>query len=134
MDKLMLDLLSAWNSHDTSLLAALYSEDFEGQDIGEPTPQQGPSGVVQSFSRYLRAFPDIAFCAEESIQAGDRTVLVWSAQGTHLGPLMNIPATGRPIVLRGVSVFTVKAGKISRALHLWDMAGVLRMMMLLPEL
>jgi hypothetical protein len=47
---------------------------------------------------------------------------------------MNIPPTGRAIVLHGVSLLTVSSGKITRASYLWDVAGLLRCLGLLPEL
>ena len=56
------------------------------------------------------------------------------AHGTHLGTLMNIPASGRSVSVRGVSVFTLAAGQVSRATYIWDVAGLLRTIGLLPEL
>jgi hypothetical protein len=47
---------------------------------------------------------------------------------------MNIPATGRPVTVRGVSVCHVEGGRIVRAMHIWDVAGLLRAIGLLPEL
>jgi steroid delta-isomerase-like uncharacterized protein len=134
MQDLIARLIDAWNSHDPERVAAFYSPDFQGKDVAEAAPQEGPDGVRQSFRRYMQAFPDLRFSAEDVIRDGRRVVLVWSAQGTHRGTLFNIPPTGRSITIHGVSVLTVSNDKISRALYIWDMAGLLRSMALLPEL
>jgi len=47
---------------------------------------------------------------------------------------MNIPPTGRAVAVRGTSVLTVEDGKIKRAFRIWDVAGLLRSIGLLPEL
>jgi hypothetical protein len=58
----------------------------------------------------------------------------WQAEGTHQGPIMNIPPTGRRVQVRGVSILEVKDGLIVRGQYIWDLAGMLRHMGLLPEL
>ena len=59
---------------------------------------------------------------------------MWTARGTRRGPLLNIPATGRQVEVRGVSVLTYRERKLFRALYLWDLAGLLRDIGLLPSL
>ena len=66
--------------------------------------------------------------------SGERVVVVWTARGTHLGALMNIPASGRMVTVRGVSAFRLRDGQITQAEYIWDVAGMLRDIGLLPEL
>jgi len=134
MEKIIYHLVDACNSHDAEGVAALYSEDYVGQDVAESHLQYGQPGIRHSVGLYLSAFPDVKLTAEEIIRQDGRAALVWSARGTHLGPLLNIPATGRLVVIRGVSVLTIVNNKISRALYVWDLAGLLRELALLPEL
>jgi hypothetical protein len=47
---------------------------------------------------------------------------------------MRIPPTGCDIAVRGISVLTVENGKVTRGLYIWDVAGLLRSIGLLPEL
>ena len=126
--------LEAWNAHDIGRLVALYAPAYEGMDVGDARPQRGLQGVRQTMARYLHAFPDLHFTEETTIVQGDRVALVWTARGTHQGKLMNIPPTGHPIEIRGASVFTLEGGKIKRATVIWDVAGFLRAIGLLPEL
>jgi steroid delta-isomerase-like uncharacterized protein len=83
---------------------------------------------------YFDAFPDLHFTPEEIIVQDDRAVLAWIGRGTHRGKLMNIPATGRSVEIRGVSLLTIKDNQVQRGLYIWDVAGLLRTLGLLPEL
>jgi len=132
--ELIRHLIAAWNSHDPERVAALYTEDYEGIDVGEPGPQYGPQAIYQSVSRYLAAFPDLEFTEDEMICEGDHVALVWTARGTHRGTLMNIPPSGRKICLKGMSRHVISEGKIVRSLYVWDLAGLLRDIGLLPRL
>ena len=137
-------LTDAWNSRDPRRVTALCTEDYEGENVGEARPHRGPAGLAASVASYLKAFPDLYFTVEEMIAQPDptsnsgsghgRVVQVWTARGTHRGPLLNIPATGRQVEVRGVSVLTYRERKLFRALYLWDLAGLLRDIGLLPEL
>jgi len=132
--QLVTELLEAWDAHDPDRVAAFYAQTYEGTDVGEAKPQRGPEAIRQIAARYLRAFPDLKFTQEETIIQGQRVVLMWRVHGTHRGRLMNIPATNRPIEIRGMSLLRVKDKKIMRETSIWDVAGFLRSIGLLPEL
>jgi predicted ester cyclase len=83
---------------------------------------------------YLRAFPDLDFKCEHIIAESDRAAIMWRARGTHRGVLMNIPPTECVVDVRGVSVLTIRDGKIQNGFYLWDIAGLLGSLGLLPEL
>ena len=127
-------LTEACNTHDIERVAALYAPSYEGIDVGHAMPHHGPDEVRQVLKRYLQAFPDLQFRLEEMLTESQHIVLVWTAEGTHRGPLMNIPATGRKVQVRSVSVLTVRDQQIVHGLYIWDVAGLLRHIGLLPEL
>jgi steroid delta-isomerase-like uncharacterized protein len=132
--RLVRDLLEAWNVHDPERIESFYAQQYEGVDVGQAKPQRGPQDVSRLVKRYLQAFPDLRFVDEEIVVQGNRAALVWTARGTHAGELMHIPPTGRSIAVRGTSVLTVENGKVTRGLYIWDVAGLLRNIGLLPEL
>ncbi len=132
--RLVTDLLDTWNAHDIDRLATFYAPEYEGVDVAYATPRRGPEEVCQTMILYLQAFPDLRFTIEELIVQDNRVALAYMVRGTHQGKLMNIPPTGREVVVRGTTFFTVKDSQITHGLHVWDVAGVLRSMGLLPEL
>jgi steroid delta-isomerase-like uncharacterized protein len=83
---------------------------------------------------YWQAFPDLQFRVTDRIVKDSRVVVIWVAVGTHQGTIMNIPATGHKVQVRGVSIIDVENDQIVRGQYIWDLAGMLRHMGLLPEL
>lgn len=126
-------LVDAWNEHDIERAVAFYAPTYEGLDVAQAAPQQGPQAIRQMLTRYFDAFPDLHFTIETLIETNP-AVLVWRASGTHRGRLMNIPATGRPITVLGTSLLTLDGEQIARGLYIWDVAGMLREIGLLPDL
>ena len=84
--------------------------------------------------KYWQAFPDLEFTLTDVLVDEARLAIVWMAEGTHQGTIMNIPPTGHRVEVRGVSILDVEDGLIVRGQYIWDMAGMLRHMGLLPEL
>lgn len=128
-------LIEAWNAHDAERVCAFYALDFEGVDLSQPrAPVQGPAGMQNLLAAVWRAFPDLELICEETIVDCERVAIFWLAKGTHQGRLLNIPPTGRSVQWRGVSWLTWEDDKIRQAAYLWDLAGLLRMLGLLPDL
>jgi steroid delta-isomerase-like uncharacterized protein len=132
--QLIADLIAAWNTHDLDQATAFFAANYEGLDVAQAAPQIGRTGIRAALARYFEALPDVRFTLDDLVVAGERAVAVWTARGTHLGTLMNIPASGRNVAVRGVSTFTLRDGQIKQATYIWDVAGMLRAIGLLPEL
>ena len=127
-------LTKAWNSHELEQVLPCYSEEYEGVDIGEAKIQHGREAVREMLLRYWKAFPDLRFTVRSTVAEGNRIAISWLAEGTQQGPIMNIPPTGRKVEIRGVSIIDVKDGLVVHGEYIWDLAGMLRHMGLLPEL
>lgn len=127
-------LVEAWNAHDPDQIALLHAPDFTGVDVGVAFPIRGRPGAQRAAAAYLRAFPDLHFVVERMVAAGDQVVLMWKARATHRGEVMSIPATNRVVDVQGVWVLTVLGEQIERATCVWDVAGMLRGLGLLPDL
>jgi steroid delta-isomerase-like uncharacterized protein len=134
IEQFLNNLVNAWNSHDLDAAAQFYADDYAGLDVAQREPHRGPTGIREFLARYHRAFPDYRFTTDEVIVENNRAVLVWTARGTHRGSVMNIPPTGRAINVRGVSVLTIENAQVKNAIYIWDVAGLLRNIGLLPEL
>lgn len=133
-EDIIAELLAAWNEHDAGRVATLYSTQHEGFDSGLREPLKGAAAVQSYYADFLRAFPDSRIRAEEVVREGNRYVVAWQAEGTHLAKLMNIPPSGKYVRIRGISILTVKDGKFIRSDTIWDMAALLRTIGLLPRL
>ncbi len=131
---LLNDLLTAWNAHDVERVVACYALDYEGIDVSQAVPQVGIAGIRLTAELYMQAFPDLCFTTVQQVVEGNQVSWAWRSLGTHLGTLMNIPPTGRIVSVYGVSLLTLHNDKVQRGLYVWDVAGLLREIGLLPEL
>ncbi|HJR82281.1 MAG TPA: ester cyclase [Anaerolineales bacterium] len=124
----------AWNSHDIEKVLDFYSPHYIGDDVGQASLLRGHEGLRTMLEMYWKAFPDLQFAVTDVVVQDSRVATIWVAEGTHQGPIMNIPPTGHKVEVRGMSVIDVEDGLIVRGQYIWDLAGMLRHMGLLPEL
>lgn len=127
-------LITAWNAHDPEAIAALYAPDFVGQDVAQAEPHRGPRAMRKLTAFYFRAFPDLHVTLDDLVVEGGRAVLVWTWRGTQRATFMHIPPTGRSVTVAGTTLIYVSAGLIHGGTRIWDLAGLLRGLGLLPDL
>jgi steroid delta-isomerase-like uncharacterized protein len=134
LNPILAQLVDAWNSHDAAHVASFYAADYVGMDVSESEQQRGPEGVRHTVQHYLNAFPDLQLTQGETIVNDNRAAIKVTVRGTHQGGIMHIPATGRSTEIHGVAFLTFENEKITQASYLWDVAGFLRSIGLLPDL
>jgi steroid delta-isomerase-like uncharacterized protein len=128
------NLIAAWNAHDLDLIQSFYGLKCVGVDVSQPDTHQGRSGIRRMVAGYFTAFPELHLTLEQTVCNGEHVVAVWTARGVHRGNFMQIPPTGKPICVRGVSLMLLQDGSIQHLTNIWDVAGLLRAIGLLPEL
>jgi len=112
----------------------LLADSYEGRNVPLGTTVCGREDVRKSLETLLHAFPDLSIRIHGILDGSDSLVLYWSATGTHRGDFERIPATGRETTASGSSLFHFDGAVILDGLHVWDFAGLLRSMRLLPAL
>jgi hypothetical protein len=70
---------------------------------------------------------------EDVFATDDRIAVRFVIRGTHTGSFFGIPATGRPLVIAANVLMHVADGKITRLFGMFDEAGMLRQMGVLPR-
>lgn len=105
--------VEARNTHDVEAFVAFF-------------PADRREHVRQAFNGTSEAFPDVHITIEELIGEGDRVVLRWSFQGTHLGLYQDIPATGKKVNYTGIDIYTITAGQIASVVREQDNLVVLQ--------
>jgi len=133
VEQLLGQLATAWSSHDTEKVVALFTDDCVYEDV--------TFGVVNRGKAELRAFANNVFAsapdfkieptAEFAADAGGS--MEWVMSGTHKGDFPGMPATGKPFSsVRGASVVEIHGDKLRRCSDYWDAATVMRQVGLLP--
>jgi steroid delta-isomerase-like uncharacterized protein len=134
IDDFLKAFIAAWNAHDVHAVANHYAPNYEEIDVSRTEPVRGAESVRRTLAYYLRAFPDLKITLDDRLIDGERAALYWTWTGTHRGTFMHIPPTGHQVKVRGASLIVLENGKIRRGLRIWDLAGLLRDLKLLPEL
>jgi len=120
-----------WNKHNIDAFDKYFTSNYvyhsaEGDMNGEQY-----KGLCQA---YFTAFPDLHITTDDLIAEGDKVTKIWTAHGTHKGELMGIPATGKPIAVKGIEVFRLADGKIAELWASMDNLGMLQQLGIIPPL
>jgi steroid delta-isomerase-like uncharacterized protein len=94
---------------------------------------RGIEAVKGFVAAYRTAFPDAVSTVEDQIAEDDRVATRWQARGTHLGPMGDLPATGRAVEVDGVTVERFEGGRIAEVWVVQDELGLLRRLGAMPE-
>ena len=113
------------NAGDIDGFGALLADDFVEH---EETPGLAPTkqGVIDFFTMYTAAFPDLRMTPEDVLSSGDKVVVRVKATGTHEGDFMGVPATGRSIDVQLIDI--VRFGDYGLAHEHWGVFDAMTMM------
>jgi steroid delta-isomerase-like uncharacterized protein len=72
------------------------------------------------------AFPDVRATIHDQTAEGDKVWTRKTFHGTHLGPFMGVPPTGRKIAVDVMDVFRIEDGKLAEHWGISDMLGLMQ--------
>lgn len=99
------------NQHNLAAIEELFSPNFVDHSSMAAPPYL--EGTKELFIITFAAFPDFRMEIHQQLAEGDQVMTRKTLHGTHLGPFMGIPATGKKIAVTFVDIFTVINGKIT---------------------
>jgi ketosteroid isomerase-like protein len=109
--------LRALEEHgDADRIAEIFSPDADLVNLSHS--EHGADGARRFWQAYRAQFGDIRSTFNRVVEAGPDAVLVWRSQGTL--------AQGHPLDYRGVSLLSLRGGKVSRFETYYDSAAFLR--------
>jgi steroid delta-isomerase-like uncharacterized protein len=103
----------------------IVAEDFVELDP-LPGQRQGRGGLKEIVALLRTAFPDMHWSVDETIAAGEKVVTRFTWTGTHKGEFLGIPATGRPVSVKGVVIDRIVGGKMTDSRILMDNLGMMQ--------
>jgi steroid delta-isomerase-like uncharacterized protein len=86
----------------------------------------GPDGVKLDLRELRTAFPDLRIELEDVIAAGDRVARRFVLRGTHAGPFLGFPPTGRVVSMGGMGIDRLRAGRIAETWITFDVRPLSR--------
>jgi steroid delta-isomerase-like uncharacterized protein len=112
------------NRGNTDLLNELVAADHVGHDhLGD---RYGPEGVRIGVAEWRVAFPDLRLTIDDLLAHEGRVAWRYTLLGTHAGPFMGIPATGRPVRVSGIRIDRLGGRRLAESWVCLDALGLLR--------
>lgn len=126
------DILSAfldavWSQGDVDAVDRFIADSYTIQnDPGDPWSGQtlDRAGFKDRLVKSRAMAPDQVFHPVEMIEEGDRIAVSWNWEGTHLGDIPGVPATGRKINMTGLTIYSFEGDRLSGHWQLADRLGV----------
>jgi steroid delta-isomerase-like uncharacterized protein len=97
-----------------------------------PGQQQGREGLKEVIGQMRAAFPDMHWVLEEMIAEGDKVASRFTWTGTHRGPFLGIPATGRSVTVKGVVIDRLVEGRMADSRILMDTLSMMQQLGVIP--
>ena len=125
LDATMRRIYDLINTGDLNGFSTLLADDFVDH---EELPGLAPTkeGVTAFFRTFVAAFPDLRMVVQDVVASGDKAVARVRATGTHQGPFMGLPPTGRRIDVPLIDIMRFDAH--GRACEHWGVLDQLAMM------
>jgi steroid delta-isomerase-like uncharacterized protein len=127
-------LFDAINAQDIPRAVDQLHADYRGVDATRSAVTTSRAEAEREIRAGLTAFPDLTLSVEACVVESPRVSVFWGLDATHGGSFLDIPPTQQSISVSGTGLFTVRDERIVRGVHLWDLAGFLRAIRLLPNL
>jgi len=116
-----------WNEGRIETVYELFSPEAiaHGQE-GAEGEIHGPEEFVRFVQKIRGAFSEMQLTVEDVFATDDRGALRWSSVMTHNGETLGMPASGRTVRVRGVTLVRFANGKIVEGWDNWDELGMLQ--------
>jgi steroid delta-isomerase-like uncharacterized protein len=118
-----------WTSGELSDVDRLVAPQYVvHSDPGDPWEGQTlDRATYRERVRYSRTgFPDLTFTIHEIIATEDRVCVRWSAEGTHTGDLVGLPATGKRLRFAGQTIYSLVGEQVGGHWQVVDRLGFLQ--------
>ncbi len=123
---LMIQNIDFYNTGNMSMVNMLISPDY----VGHYSSQEEDFIGIEGFKKWVRtnraSYSDFRVTIDRVVVEGEMVCLQWTVTGTHDGPMGEIPATGKRIKVKGLTLSRVLDGKIVEEWITWDLLGMYR--------
>ena len=116
-----------WNKGRAEAIDEMFAADGIAYGLGEAgVDVHGPSAFKPFFEKLRGAFPDFEVTIEDTVAEEDKVAARWTARMTHRGDQLGLPATGKRVVVTGMSIVRIRDGQIIEGWNNWDVFGMMQ--------
>jgi steroid delta-isomerase-like uncharacterized protein len=117
---------AAMNGCDAQRMVKLFQDDLHYEDLPLNLLNRTKDELLSFLEPWYAAVPDFSVHIDQVIVDGERACVEWSWEGTQVGDLPNLPATGKRFEARGMSTFEARDGLLVKVVDCWDLLTVLK--------
>jgi steroid delta-isomerase-like uncharacterized protein len=126
-----------WNARRLEVADQIFSQDCVTHQLrsgvaAEPAPR-GPEAMKEHLSGWVMSFPDLRFGIEQMVAEGDHVASQLVMEGTHQGTWMGIPATGKRLQIRMITIHRIRNGKIAEDWVVVESLGLFQQLGAVPD-
>jgi predicted ester cyclase len=122
---------AAHNQNKLDALDAIVAQDLISHNALPGLPP-GLAGGKLAHQGFVAAFPDGQGTTEDLFAEGDKVVERCITRGTHTGPFMGAPATGKKFEIESISIYRLANGKIVEHWGEHDGIGLMMQLGMMP--
>lgn len=94
---------------------------------------KGVDAAKQIAPSFKTAFSDLRITHHEAVTSGDRVAILWTADGTHDGDYLGVPASGQRVHFEGIDLYHLQDGKIAEMWIEFDNLGMMQQLGLVSQ-
>ena len=118
-------LQEVFNEGQLDKIDELLSPSYVLHDAPPGTPEGG-EGIRHVVTMFRTAFPDLKITIEEMLAERDKVCVRATTRGIHKGTLFGIAPTGRAVTMTGLTMVTIKDGRVAESWVKNDVMGLLK--------
>jgi steroid delta-isomerase-like uncharacterized protein len=121
-----------FNKGDLSVADQVFAQDYVEHVERPPGYPSGVPGIKQFVADFRAAFPDLQYTVEDVLGEGEKVVLRTTVRGTHRGPFLGIPATGKQATWSEIHIGRLANGKLAEHWAVRDQLSMLQQLGVIP--
>jgi steroid delta-isomerase-like uncharacterized protein len=106
-----------------------FAENYVNHELSK-APVQGrgeyKKWAVEVRNAWMKGFPDYFIAIDDLIAQGDKGAKRSTLRGTHQGEFFGIPATGKQVTTRAVTICCLANGKVQEIFWNYDALGLMQ--------
>ena len=114
-----------WAGGDLSRVEEFLAPEYIEHNL-LPGQTPGLEGYKRRYLALRAAFPDVDIAIEDMLAEGDRVMARVTIEGTHLGPFLGQPASGRIARMAAINIYRVSSERIVERWGVQDLYGLLQ--------
>jgi len=120
-----------WNKHNIDAFDKYFTADFVVHFANGDQTYEQYKDLCQA---YFTSFPNLHITTHDLIAEEDKVLKIWTANSTNKADFMGIPATGKPVKVKGIEMFRIEDGKIAELWINMDNLGMMQQLGVIPKM